>query len=102
MRVQIDEAWRDGQSTRVDFRAARAPRDGPDCGNPVSANRDVSGEPRVARPVDDMAAADQEIVRRLSSGQPDCDVGGMATSPTTSAKRRNFIAKPPALLLPGP
>ena len=50
------------RSARVDLpcrRGVRQPSDGDD---PVAANADVAGEPRIARAVDDAAVANHQVV----------------------------------------
>jgi hypothetical protein len=59
--VDVDEAGRHERAVGVD-RAVRRARDAADRDDPVALDRNVAGESGSARPVDDGAAADHEIV----------------------------------------
>ncbi len=60
MGVGVDEAGRDEQAIGVDL-AGAAPGDLADLGDPSVGDRDIGGELRLARTVDDRAATQDQI-----------------------------------------
>jgi hypothetical protein len=69
--VEIDEAWCDDEAARIDFpRRLGAGRDVANSDYAVAADSDSPEEPGIARPVDNAAAANEKVVRRLLSAEP--------------------------------
>src|SRR5688572_11105201 len=62
MRVEVDEAWRDDQRARVDLPCRSGVRQSSNGRDAAAADPDVGGERRIARPIDDAPAADQEVI----------------------------------------
>ena len=65
MRMEVDEAWRDDKSARVDLPCRPGIRQSSNGRDAVAADPDVGGEGRIARAIDDAPAADQEVVGAL-------------------------------------
>ena len=67
VRVDVDEPWSDDETSRVDRSDRRRRPQRPDRCDAVAENADVGADPRVARPVDDVRVADQQVeaFRRL-------------------------------------
>ena len=65
MGVQVDEAGRHDQSARVDLALRRRVRQAPDGDDAIAAHADIARKPRIAGAVDNVAVANQQVVRRL-------------------------------------
>ena len=79
MRMQVDEARRDDQSSCVYLPCGGRARQAANRDDPIRADSHIPGEPGIARAVDDAAAANQEVIGRL----PGADQGqaGRASDP---------------------
>ena len=66
MGVHVDPAGRDEQAVGVDFAPRRALL-AADCGDAAAVDRDVSGERRLTGPIDDGAAANDDVVHESRS-----------------------------------
>jgi hypothetical protein len=64
MGMDVDPAGSDQQPDRIELAAPR-PRLAADCSDPSAFDRDVTGESRLAGPVDDRAAANDDVVHGL-------------------------------------
>src|SRR4029079_7990166 len=63
--MNVDEPRRDNEALGVDFAFRRTDDGTADFADPVSAARHVADVPRVARPIDDFAATENDIERRV-------------------------------------
>ncbi len=63
--MEVDEAGRHDEPARVDLAFRLRAGQPANCRDPVAADRDITGKPRIARAVDDVAVADQQVIRRL-------------------------------------
>ena len=67
MRVQIDEAGCDDQPSCIDLACRGRTGQTADRDDPIRADSHIPGEPRIARAVDDAAAANQKVIDGLAS-----------------------------------
>ena len=67
MRMQVDEARRDDQSSCVNLPFGGRARQAANRDDAIAADADITGEPGIARAVDDAAAANQEVIDGLAS-----------------------------------
>ena len=67
MRMQVDEARRDDQSSCVDLPCGSRARQAANRDDPIRPDSHIPGEPGIARAVDDAAAANQEVIDGLAS-----------------------------------
>ena len=70
MSVQVDEARRDDQSVRVDRSFGARAIQTANRDDPIAPDPDIAREPGIAGSVNDVAAANQEVVIGLLSAQP--------------------------------
>ena len=66
MSMQIDEAGCDDQASRIDLACRGRTGQTADRGDAIAPDPNVALEPRIAGPVDDAAATNQEIIGGLS------------------------------------
>ena len=71
VRVQIDESRSDDETGGVDDAPRGCVRQPAHAGDAAAGDRDVACEPGVTRPIDDMAAANHDVVHRALGGRAD-------------------------------